>query len=74
MWISIADKTPTENAKVLVVTNEGKMAVAEFMMMGVDDIDLSRCWYAEGAVGGEDREIRGRVTHWQPLPEVPNAN
>ena len=54
-WISVQEKLPENNGKVLAFTLSGKYAVARY--------DQRRqCWIAAGNL---------TVTHWMPLPDPP---
>lgn len=54
-WISVQEKLPESNDKVLAFTLSGKYAVARY--------DQRRqCWIAAGNL---------TVTHWMPLPAPP---
>jgi hypothetical protein len=56
-WISVHEKLPENNDKVLAFTLSGKYAVARY--------DQRRqCWIAAGNL---------TVTHWMPLPDVPEV-
>ena len=56
-WISVQEKLPENNDKVLAFTLSGKYAVARY--------DQRRqCWIAAGNL---------TVTHWMPLPDVPEV-
>ena len=56
-WISVQEKLPEKNDKVLAFTLSGKYAVARY--------DQRRqCWIAAGNL---------TVTHWMPLPDVPEV-
>lgn len=56
-WISVQEKLPENNGKVLAFTLSGKYAVARY--------DQRRqCWIAAGNL---------TVTHWMPLPDVPEV-
>ena len=56
-WISVDERLPENNDKVLAFTLSGKYAVARY--------DQRRqCWIAAGNL---------TVTHWMPLPDVPEV-
>ena len=56
-WISVQEKLPENNDKVLAFTLSGKYAVARYDQR-------RRCWIAAGNL---------TVTHWMPLPDVPEV-
>ena len=56
-WISVQEKLPESNDKVLAFTLSGKYAVARYDQR-------RRCWIAAGNL---------TVTHWMPLPDVPEV-
>ena len=60
-WISVKERLPESNERVLVVCRTKK---------GVQTVNLAYCddnghWHGQGSMAG--------VTHWQPLPEVPKG-
>lgn len=75
-WISVNDNLPRADEKVLFVcvfANEnGSEPSICFGNKGSDDPD-SRLWYDDTACDydGQPVDVYG-VTHWMPLPELPN--
>ena len=56
-WISVKDKLPEDNQKVLVYTRSGKMCVARWSARRGEFVSSGRL----------------TVTHWRPLPAVPEV-
>lgn len=59
-WISVKDRLPESPAKVLVI-DDGEHVVAFY--------DKPYGWWFQ-----DMHEYFGGITHWQPLPELPNPS
>ena len=57
-WISVEERMPEDNEKILVYTESGKSAVARWSQR-------QNRWMASGNLS---------VTHWMPLPEPPEGD
>lgn len=62
-WISVNNKLPEQDEKVLVLTKD-----KDIMTMIYKVIPFR--WY-KPKFGGFDKDY---VTHWKPLPELPNSD
>lgn len=63
-WVSVEDKLPQENEKVLAINSEGEIFIATYL---VHKISPSARGYKTWASG----LWNGTPTHWQPLPQPP---
>ena len=55
-WVSVEDRLPEKRKDVLVHYGNGRI--------GIDWIDSTQCFVFD--------ELYGRVTHWLPIPELPD--
>ena len=55
-WVSIDERLPEKRQDVLVHYGNGRI--------GIDWIDSTQCFVFD--------ELYGRVTHWLPIPELPD--
>ena len=55
-WVSVEDRLPEKRKDVLVHYGNGRI--------GMDWIDSTQCFVFD--------ELYGRVTHWLPIPELPD--
>lgn len=63
-WISINDRLPNSGEYVLVVRSyQGEFGWTDPM------VDVTRMW--NKTTGNVEWEEGGKVTHWMPLPEIP---
>ena len=58
-WISVEERLPETNKKVLVCYSNGSMDIAQYIR--VDGFEL---WF-------EETTFTKHITHWMPLPEAP---
>ena len=58
-WISVSERLPEENVAVLVVTKRNRNPVVAWMRLGL--------WRSRGV------DFALSVTHWMPLPELPEV-
>lgn len=65
-WISVKDRLPDEEQKVLCVTCDEEIVIAEFSHFSYDFGELGE-WHYWGIRPPEF------VTHWMPLPEPPES-
>ena len=65
-WISVKDKLPDEEQKVLCFTCDEEIVVADFSHFSYDFGELGE-WHYWGIRPPEF------VTHWMPLPEPPES-
>jgi len=81
-WISVKDKLPEEDEEgysVTVLISDGKnisIGYYEFEYFAKDDEDpclySSDCWHDDGIAITKCNGGYGEVTHWMPLPLLPN--
>ena len=68
-WISVKDRLPEDDTKVLVLTPKGRMRVARVTVphqrINKRYDPLEAWWWVDGF----DRSVN--ATHWMPLPEPP---
>ena len=55
-WVSVTKRLPEKRKEVLVHYGNGRI--------GIDWIDSTQCFVFD--------ELYGRVTHWLPIPELPD--
>jgi hypothetical protein len=71
-WIPVSERVPKPETEVLVAVDSRKQTVAriEQNLLGApaDRIEWVPGEVTEGYYG----EFRGKVTHWMPLPPLPN--
>ncbi len=65
-WIKITDRLPITNDPCLCFGYSG-------IFIGVFDPDF-KYWHSTKYLHAECLEDYEPVTHWMPLPEMPNAN
>lgn len=65
-WISVKDRLPDEEQKVLCFTCDKEIVVADFSHFSYDFGELGE-WHYWGV-----RDPRF-VTHWMPLPQKPES-
>ena len=78
-WINVKDRLPSEDGRYLVCTKSSIGKFVKIISYALNyDCPFSHewmqgraLWYAYGEVG--DYEI-DNVTHWMPLPELPNED
>lgn len=66
-WISVKDKLPEVNQKVLTITNWGMMCTMQYENTCDKTNDFVRIVTCRRCFGIG----LGGITHWQPLPEPP---
>lgn len=67
-WISVNDRLPDERGKYIVAyfpAYFGNPITANGLLIGIDSFLGKTTWA---------RHKYQKVTHWMPLPEVPNSN
>lgn len=79
-WISVKDRLPKEREKVIILLLNGQVFRAEirkrellsewWYYYATDCIDLDELGYMYPIKGG-NWWYRNPVTHWMPLPELP---
>ena len=63
-WVSVEDKLPQENEKVLAINSEGEIFIATYLVHKVSPSARGYKTWASGL-------WNGTPTHWQPLPQPP---
>ena len=71
-WISVKDRLPPYNTYVLIYrpTMAIKILVDEYFGFYSDNGDE---WFEGWAKFGKDLQGNPLITHWMPLPSLPNA-
>lgn len=63
-WISVEDRMPQENEKVLAINSDGEIFIATYLIHKVSPSARGYMTWASGL-------WNGIPTHWQPLPQPP---
>ena len=69
-WIPIYELLPESYADVLVYCKNGAQFVAHRSDSWNEEFD----WFTKGPLGSGRKIMKGRVTHWQPLPKAPKED
>lgn len=65
-WISVEERLPQENEKVLAINSDGEIFIATYLVHKISPSARGYTTWASGL-------WNGTPTHWQPLPQPPNA-
>lgn len=63
-WISVEDRLPQENEKVLAINSDGEIFIATYLLHKITPSARGYTTWASG-------QWNGTPTHWQPLPQPP---
>lgn len=66
-WISVKDRLPEDNARVMVFCNDPHLGKLCRPMSIIIQYSRDRGWY-------DKAEKYRHVSHWMPLPEPPHAS
>ena len=72
MWISVEDRLPDSNGQYIVTACDEGCAAGEGIWYGTVVVTAeyyNGCW--TWYEGGHEYDLDGIVTHWMPLPEMP---
>lgn len=70
IWVDVKDEKPPFK-KGILITDGNHILCAELEDWGNGDYWISP--YKYGSYSGEwDEDLRGKITHWMELPELPN--
>ncbi len=73
-WISVDERLPNASTDVLVWNSHGwskSSVITAGLFEGYGDIQIGKSKDLGWASWETEEEVRGKVTHWQPLPEPP---
>ena len=75
MWISVKDRLPDSNGLYIVTACDEGCSAGEgiwydTVVVTAEYYDGSWTWFE----GGSEYDLSGIVTHWMPLPELPEEN
>ena len=69
-WISTKNRLPEIGEPILICCKNGE--IFSGCMRECSSYDPSMRWMTKGPLGTERRIGTSRVTHWMPMPELPN--
>ena len=74
IWIPVVERLPQVEMEVLVAVDSGLQTVAK-IEQNLEGAPPDRVQWVPGEVTeGYYSEFRGHVTHWMPLPPLPNPS
>lgn len=70
-WIPVSEQLPEEEELVLIICKNGALFVGYYKRCHYNN-EIS--WGIKTALNSTRWLNKGRVTHWMPLPELPNED